>query len=167
MQPQQGTAQAFFSTSRELGAPFIGPSGPICVDTGGMALYTSYYTRQLALRGPDGGGAELQQEGEKTVQQTVARRTVDYAGPYVTWFEVGATATLTAAARQAGAQAAQVAAVLYSVLHVTLPIMACLDRQQAAPSRNALQSPAVFGSHSWMCTLPSPGQPGQLSKRCA
>jgi hypothetical protein len=59
------------------------PTGPA-----NMALYTSYYLRQLALRGPDAGG-ELQQEGEKAVQKTVDRRTVDYAAPYVTWFEVG------------------------------------------------------------------------------
>jgi hypothetical protein len=52
-----------------------------------MALYTSYYTRQLALR-PTGTGNELQQEGEKTLQKTVARRTVDYSAPYITWFEV-------------------------------------------------------------------------------
>ncbi len=52
-----------------------------------MALYTSYYTRQLALR-PTGAGGELQQEGEKLFQKTVARRTVDYTGPFVTWFEV-------------------------------------------------------------------------------
>lgn len=52
-----------------------------------MALYTSYYTRQLALR-TAGTGNELQQEGEKTVQKTVARRTVDYVAPYITWFEV-------------------------------------------------------------------------------
>ncbi|KAI3436421.1 hypothetical protein D9Q98_005838 [Chlorella vulgaris] len=51
-----------------------------------MALYTSYYTRQLALR-PAGAGGELQQEGEKLFQKTVARRTVDYTGPFVTWFE--------------------------------------------------------------------------------
>lgn len=53
-----------------------------------LACACSYYTRQLALR-PAGAGNELQQEGEKTVQKTVARRTIDYAGPYVTWFEVG------------------------------------------------------------------------------
>lgn len=52
-----------------------------------MALYTSYYTRQIALRG-EAGPAELQQEGEKSVQKSVARRTVDFAAPYVTWFEV-------------------------------------------------------------------------------
>ncbi len=52
-----------------------------------MALYTSYYTRQLALRGDGGAGLELQQEGEKTVQKSVPRRTVDFIGPYVTWFE--------------------------------------------------------------------------------
>ena len=59
-----------------------------------MALYTSYYLRQLALRGPDAGG-ELQQEGEKAVQKTVDRRTVDYAAPYVTWFKVGGAITLS------------------------------------------------------------------------
>jgi len=56
-----------------------------------MALYTSYYTRQLALReaaGGPGAGGDLQQEGEKLVQKTVARRTVDYTAPYITWFEV-------------------------------------------------------------------------------
>lgn len=53
-----------------------------------MALYTSYYTRQLALRGDGGAGLELQQEGEKTVQKSVPRRTVDFTGPYITWFEV-------------------------------------------------------------------------------
>lgn len=53
-----------------------------------MALYTSYYTRQLALRGDGGAGLEMQQEGEKTVQKTVPRRTVDFTGPYITWFEV-------------------------------------------------------------------------------
>lgn len=53
-----------------------------------MALYTSYYTRQLALRGDAAGPGDLQQEGEKSVQKTVARRTVDYTGPYVEWFEV-------------------------------------------------------------------------------
>lgn len=53
-----------------------------------MALYTSYYTRQLALRGDGGAGLEMQQEGEKAVQKSVPRRTVDYGGPYVTWFEV-------------------------------------------------------------------------------
>ena len=52
-----------------------------------MALYTAYYTRQLALRGDGGAGLELQQEGEKTVQKSVPRRTVDFIGPYVTWFE--------------------------------------------------------------------------------
>lgn len=53
-----------------------------------MALYTSYYTRQLALREQAGAGrGELQQEGEKSVQASVARRTVDYAGPYISWFE--------------------------------------------------------------------------------
>lgn len=57
-----------------------------------MALYTSYYTRQLALREAAGGGAagDLQQEGEKTAQKSVARRTVDFTAPYITWFEVGA-----------------------------------------------------------------------------
>ena len=53
-----------------------------------MALYTSFYTRQLALRPEALGGGGVEQEGEKTHQKTVARRTVDYAGPYVTWFEV-------------------------------------------------------------------------------
>ncbi|PRW56172.1 flowering time control FY-like isoform X1 [Chlorella sorokiniana] len=52
-----------------------------------MALYTSYYTRQLALRGDGGAGLEMQQEGEKTVQKSVPRRTVDFTGLYVTWFE--------------------------------------------------------------------------------
>jgi hypothetical protein len=32
----------------------------------------------------------MQQEGEKTVQKTVPRRTVDFAGPFVAWLEVGA-----------------------------------------------------------------------------
>lgn len=54
-----------------------------------MALYTSYYTRQLALKEAAGGpgGGELQQEGEKSVQKSVAHRTVDFGAPYITWFE--------------------------------------------------------------------------------
>lgn len=53
-----------------------------------MALYTSYYTRQLALR-PESIAAEQQNvEGEKKVQKSVARRTVDVTGPYLSWLEV-------------------------------------------------------------------------------
>ncbi len=55
-----------------------------------VPLACSYYTRQLALREQAGAGrGELQQEGEKSVQASVARRTIDYAGPYISWFEVG------------------------------------------------------------------------------
>ena len=61
-----------------------------------MALYTSYYTRQLALRAEAGAPGDLQQEGEKTVQKTVARRTVDLTGPYVEWMQVGGCLGCTA-----------------------------------------------------------------------
>ena len=54
-----------------------------------MALFTSYYTRQLALRPEAVPGGDYQQEGEKAVQASVARRTVDYAAPYVLWLQVG------------------------------------------------------------------------------
>jgi len=52
-----------------------------------MALYTSYYTRQLALRGDGGAGLELQQEGEKAVQENGPRRPGDFRGPNLTWVE--------------------------------------------------------------------------------
>jgi hypothetical protein len=52
-----------------------------------MALYTSYYTRQLALR-PESLAPEHQNvEGEKTLQKSVARRTVDVTGPYFNWLQ--------------------------------------------------------------------------------
>ncbi len=53
-----------------------------------MALYTSYYTRQLALRPETLAPSEPTVEGEKTVQKSVARRTVDFTGPYIQWLEV-------------------------------------------------------------------------------
>jgi len=52
-----------------------------------MALYTSYYARQLALRPETIAGGEQQVEGEKTVQKSVARRLVDFTGPYLSWIE--------------------------------------------------------------------------------
>jgi len=53
-----------------------------------MALYTSYYARQLALR-PETIAADLTSvEGEKAVQKAVVRRTVDLNGPYLHWKEV-------------------------------------------------------------------------------
>jgi hypothetical protein len=64
-----------------------------------MALYTSWYTRQLALRPEAVGADQGQGEGEKTLQQAVARRTVDIIGPYVTWFEVGWLAVVVYSSR--------------------------------------------------------------------
>lgn len=53
-----------------------------------MALYSAYYTRQLALR-PETVAVDQQNvEGEKTIQKSVARRTVDITGPYVRWLQV-------------------------------------------------------------------------------
>jgi hypothetical protein len=52
-----------------------------------MALYTSYYARQLALRPETITGGDQTVEGEKTVQKSVARRTVDFTGPYLSWIE--------------------------------------------------------------------------------
>lgn len=53
-----------------------------------MALYTSYYARQLALR-PETIAADLPSvEGDKTVQKAVARRTIDLNGAYLQWKEV-------------------------------------------------------------------------------
>ena len=54
-----------------------------------MALYTSYYTRQLALR-PEAVRPVEEAEGERTVQKAVPRRTVDYAADYLNWAEVSA-----------------------------------------------------------------------------
>lgn len=53
-----------------------------------MALYTSYYARQLALRPESITGGDQTVEGEKAVQKSVARRTVDFTGPYLSWIEV-------------------------------------------------------------------------------
>ena len=53
-----------------------------------MALYTSYYTRQLALRPETITGGEQNVEGEKTVQKAISRRTIDFTGPYLSWIEV-------------------------------------------------------------------------------
>ena len=56
-----------------------------------MALYTSYFTRQLALRPEALQGEQREEEGaEKTLQKAVGRRTVDYTAPFLNWFEVGA-----------------------------------------------------------------------------
>lgn len=53
-----------------------------------MALYSAYYTRQLALR-PESLAADQQNvEGEKAVQKSVARRIVDVTGPYLNWLQV-------------------------------------------------------------------------------
>ncbi|KAG7669287.1 hypothetical protein Ndes2526B_g05588 [Nannochloris sp. 'desiccata'] len=52
-----------------------------------MALYTSYYARQLALRPETITGGDQQVEGEKAVQKSVARRMVDFTGPYLSWIE--------------------------------------------------------------------------------
>lgn len=52
-----------------------------------MSLYTSYYTRQLALR-PEALVEQEATDGVKAKQPAVPRRTVDVVGPYVTWFEV-------------------------------------------------------------------------------
>lgn len=53
-----------------------------------MALYTSYYTRQLALRPESLPTTELNEDAqEKTVQKSVVRRTVDVTGPWVRWLE--------------------------------------------------------------------------------
>lgn len=53
-----------------------------------MALYTSYYTKQLALRPEAGHTLDVQVEGERKIQSSVARRTIDLAGCYMNWFEV-------------------------------------------------------------------------------
>lgn len=50
------------------------------------SLYTSYYTRQLALR-PEAVSAPESGSGPKTVQPAVPRRTVDPVGPYLLWLE--------------------------------------------------------------------------------
>ena len=59
-----------------------------------MALYTSYFAKQLALR-PEAAQQQATDaanlEGERTIHQSVARRTVDLAGPLSNWFEVGKT----------------------------------------------------------------------------
>lgn len=52
-----------------------------------MALYTSYYTKQLALRPEAGHTLDVQVEGERKIQSSVARRTIDLAGCYMNWFE--------------------------------------------------------------------------------
>lgn len=55
-----------------------------------MALYTSYYARQLTLR-PESISADVNvNEGEKKFQKSVVRRTVDLNGPYLAWQEVSA-----------------------------------------------------------------------------
>ncbi|GAB4820925.1 hypothetical protein N2152v2_007971 [Parachlorella kessleri] len=55
-----------------------------------MALYTSYFAKQLALR-PEAAHHQATDaanlEGERTIHQSVARRTVDLAGPLSNWFE--------------------------------------------------------------------------------
>ncbi len=55
-----------------------------------MALYTSYYARQLALRPETGEGTTIpgQVEGEKREQKSVLRRTVDLNGSLLEWREV-------------------------------------------------------------------------------
>ena len=58
-----------------------------------MALYTSYFTRQLALRPEALQGEQWDEDGaEKTLQKAVGRRTVDYTAPFLNWFEVGGVA---------------------------------------------------------------------------
>lgn len=54
-----------------------------------MALYTSFYTRQLALRPEAIVGSEQREDVEKAVQTSVPRRTVDFAAPYLSWFKAG------------------------------------------------------------------------------
>lgn len=53
-----------------------------------MALYTSYYTKQLALRPESTQVFDVPVEGERKVTKSVARRTIDLSAPYVNWFEV-------------------------------------------------------------------------------
>ncbi|KAI8113734.1 hypothetical protein M9435_003727 [Picochlorum sp. BPE23] len=56
-----------------------------------MALYTSYYARQLALRPETAGEGDTiagQVEGEKREQKSVLRRTVDLNGSLLEWKEV-------------------------------------------------------------------------------
>ena len=54
-----------------------------------MALYTSYYAKQLALVRPEAAqGYDVNVEGERTIHKAVARRTIDLSGPYTNWFEV-------------------------------------------------------------------------------
>lgn len=48
-----------------------------------MAMYTSSYINKALATRPEGPRHEGQVEGEKTIQPSVARRTVDLAGPYV------------------------------------------------------------------------------------
>lgn len=50
-----------------------------------MALYTSYYARQLSLRPETIEGESPAVEGDKNVQKAVVRRTVDLNGPYLEW----------------------------------------------------------------------------------
>ncbi|KDD73002.1 hypothetical protein H632_c2641p0, partial [Helicosporidium sp. ATCC 50920] len=49
-----------------------------------MALYTSYYTRQLALR-PESAAQTQSEEGVKVLQQAVPWRTVDATSGYLSW----------------------------------------------------------------------------------
>lgn len=51
-----------------------------------MAMYTSLYSKQLALKG-EAPGHDMHIEGEKKVQTAVQRRTIDYAGPYINMLE--------------------------------------------------------------------------------
>lgn len=53
-----------------------------------MALYTSYYTKQLALRPESAQAFDVQVEGERTLHKAVARRAIDLAAPYINWCEV-------------------------------------------------------------------------------
>ncbi|KAL6784589.1 hypothetical protein ACKKBF_B02405 [Auxenochlorella protothecoides x Auxenochlorella symbiontica] len=54
-----------------------------------MSLYTSYYTRQLALR-PEAISTPEVVDGKKVQQAAVPRRTVDATGPYVQWLQTRA-----------------------------------------------------------------------------
>lgn len=56
-----------------------------------MALYTSYYTRQLALRPENLQGEQQGEDDEKTLQKAVMRRHVDYTAPYINFYEKQAT----------------------------------------------------------------------------
>ncbi len=91
-----------------------------------MALYTSYYTKQLALLRPEAAQTfEVNVEGERTIHKSVARRTIDLAGPYINWFEVRC---------------------------ITRSLRSSVPHQAHAPARHVCQAPSGHLIHPWAQT---------------